>query len=287
MVEEATGGRLILDTKVMMVPHAEITYAVMDRRADIGVEWTPFVGGTFPLWDFGALPFFFRNWPWEYERAINDPRLIRILEESYREVGLIRLNSLISGPVDAVFSHKPIRTVDDFKGVKIRVIGLLPTMTAKLLGASPLVMPLGEVPDAMRLGMVDAVSAGVTFGLGTLGMADVSTYMSYWGIQPVYGGALIVNQQSWDALPADLQQILREVAREYQDQHFLASYMHHTTSMIDVLHTGLIVITPHEAEIERAVALTTPVIDKWLEIAGPHGPEVLAIISEYATGARR
>ncbi|MBA7696288.1 Solute-binding protein [subsurface metagenome] len=284
MVEEATGGRLVLDTKIMLVPHAEVIDAVIDGRADIGTQWIPFNSGTYPLLDFGALPFFWANHPWEYEKAINDPRLISILDEYYWNMGAVRLCAFNSNTIDAIFARKPIDTVDDFEGLKVRVIGQIPTLTCKLMGAAPLVMPLGEVADAVRLGTVDAVSAGITFGLGTLGMADVSTHVSIWPIEPEYGSALIVNQKSWDALPADLQQIVREVSIEWQGQEYLAVYCHDKTMKVDVLATGLTLVTPDKAEIDKAAELTQPAIEEWLEISGPRAQEVMDIILEYATG---
>jgi hypothetical protein len=50
--------------------------------------------------------------------------------------------------------------------------------------------------------------------------------------------------------------------------------------------SGLEVITPDKAEIDKAIAISKPVVDKWLEIAGPLGPEILAIISDYGIGGR-
>jgi len=284
MIEEATGGRLVLDTKIMLVPHEELTDAVVDGRADIGTQWIPFVSGTYPLLDYGALPFFWANHPWEYERSVKDPRLVKILDEYYQDLGLVRLCAFNSNTIDAIFAKKPISTVDDFAGLKVRVIGQIPTLTTKLLGAAPMVLPLGEVADAVRLGTVDAVSAGICFGFATLGMADVATHISIWPIEPEYMCSVIVNQEKWDELPADLQQIVKEVSLEFQGQEYLAAYVHDKTIKVDVLATGLTLVTPDKAELEKAAELIQPAIDEWLEISGPQAQELLDIILEYATG---
>jgi len=44
------------------------------------------------------------------------------------------------------------------------------------------------------------------------------------------------------------------------------------------------IVVPEEAELSRAMAKTAGVADKWLEIVGPYGKDVLRIAAEYATG---
>ena len=95
---------------------------------------------------------------------------------------------------------------------------------------------------------------------------------------------MIVNQASWDALPTDLQQIVRQVAKEFQGQEYLAVYVHDKTMKVDVVATGLTLVTPDKSEVEKAAELTQPAIDEWLEISGPRAQEVMDIILEYATG---
>ena len=46
------------------------------------------------------------------------------------------------------------------------------------------------------------------------------------------------------------------------------------------------IVFPDKTEIERARKLCKPVIQKWLDRAGPHGKEVLSIAAEYASGAK-
>jgi TRAP-type C4-dicarboxylate transport system substrate-binding protein len=284
MVERATDGRLSLDTKVDLFPATETINGVIGGRADIGFQRIPFVSGTFPLWDFGSLPFFFDN-VYEYEKSLNDPRMVKIMEKTYREVGLVKLFESNGHPLDAIFSNKPISTVDQFKGLKIRTSGLLPTFTLKLLGASPLTMPILEISDALQRGTVDAVSTSPGYGLGA-GMTDVTKYVNYWAVQSGYGGAVVVNLKSWNALPDDLKKILRNVGQEMQGQIFFATDCEYRVAVKGVEVAKLKVIVPDKAQIEKARELARPAINEWLKVAGPYGPEVLSIASQYASGAK-
>lgn len=272
------------NTVVNPVPAAESSNAVLDGRFDSGLQWIPMIDGTFPLWNFASLPMFFQDSPVEYERAMNDARLIKILDEDYLSKGLKRLCAVNSATIDVIGSNKPLAKLDDFKGLKIRVIGSLPTMTLKLMGASPLVIPLGEVPDALRLGTVDAISTGITYGLGSFGMADNAAYLNYWLIQSEYPGALIVNLKKWNALPDDLKPIVLKTAMDFQSQQLLSVYVHNLTARADVAGTKMKLITPDKAEVNKAGAATKPVVDEWLKVSGPKAQDILAIIKQYGTG---
>lgn len=285
MIEERTGGRLVIDTKMDLFPMGENIFAVIEGRVDMATQFLSWGGcsGTYPQWDIGALPFFWGNY-WEYERAINDPRMLEIFDRMYADAGVVRLFEPIGGRLDAIWGNKPVPTVDSFKGLKIRSTGLLPTLTLQLLGAAPLAMPGGEIAEALKRGTVDAVFSSVSYGAVT-GMPDVTEYISSpWALQPIFSEAQVINIDSWNALPADLKDILRQVGREMQDQVFLAAYSHDELSRI-MAATMMKVVKPEKAEIDKARELAKPAIDKWLEIAGSYGPEILAVCADYASGA--
>ena len=284
MVEKATGGQLKFETKLGLYSPAENLFAVMDGRADIGVQWTDFVSGTFPLWSYGGLPFFFHNPPFEFERAVNDPRMIRIMDKSFDKAGLINLIFTSSHNLDVVYASKPISTIADFKGLKVRTSGLIPTYAMELLGAAPLTIATSEIAEAMRRGTVDAVHTSHSFGLGT-GLWDVAKFASIWPVQPQYPVVVVVNKKSWNAISPQMQKIVKEVAKEFQGQMFLAIDSNNKAARL-ALERALKVTVPDPAEVEKAKRLTKPAIDKWVKIAGPEAAEVLAICSEYASGAK-
>ena len=284
IVEKATGGRLILKTRVGLFSPKETINGVMVGHADVGFQRLPWVGGTFPLWNFASLPFFFDN-VYEYEAALNDPRMIKLMDKTYADVGLVKLMEVPGTAMDCIFAKKPIKTVDDFKGFKVRAGGMLPTFTLQLLGARPMTIAAMELAQALSRGMVDGVQTSSGFGLG-VGMTDVTSHVSYWAVQSVLGGCLVVNKKSWDALPNDLQKILLNVSREMQGQIVFSSdcFLRSTKRSLSI--AGMKVTVPEKQELERARAMVKPVIDKWLKVAGPHGPEVLAIAEKYASGAK-
>jgi TRAP-type C4-dicarboxylate transport system substrate-binding protein len=117
-------------------------------------------------------------------------------------------------------------------------------------------------------------------------MADVTDHVSLWPVSSSYGGVIMANMDAWNELPADLQGILMDVSLEMQGQNIYATDVDLKRAISGIRASGLTVITPDKAEIDKAISITQPVVDKWLEIAGPLGPELLAIISDHGSGAR-
>jgi TRAP-type C4-dicarboxylate transport system substrate-binding protein len=283
LLEKNSGGRLVLETKMGLFPVNEVVHAVIAGRADIGWERIPWVAGTFPQWDY-ALPFFWDN-IFEYEAFLNDPRLREIERKTYGEKGLVKVADIAVEALDGIWAKKAVATVDDFKGFKIRTSGLITTLAMKLLGASPLTIPTAEIMEALSRGTVDAIQTSRGWALG-FGLADVCTHVSFWRIQSVFGGMLVVNKAKFDALPADLKKIVMETGREMQGQTIYGAKVEELEADVGLKVSRLKVTQPAPAEINKARELVKPTVDKWLEIAGPHGKEALAIAAQYAGGAK-
>ena len=283
LLEKNSGGRIVVDTKMGLFPVNEVVHAVIAGRADIGWERIPWVAGTFPQWDF-ALPFFWDS-IFEYEAFLNDPRMVEIERKSYGDKGLVKIADIPSEALDGIWGKKAVATVDDFKGYKVRTSGLITTLSMKLLGASPLTIPTAEIMEALQRGTVDAIQTSRGWGLG-FGLPDVCTNVSFWRFQSVFGGMLVVNKAKFDALPADLKKIVLDTGREMQGQTMFGAKIEELEAEVGLKVSRMKVTQPVQAEINKAREITRPAIDKWLELAGPQGRQILDIAGQYAGGAK-
>jgi TRAP-type transport system periplasmic protein len=134
-----------------------------------------------------------------------------------------------NGPL-MVASHKPIRTVADFKGQKIRVPGAAPLHVEpfKKLGASPVSIPLGEVLPAMQNKTIDAAisSFNVLTGFKYYDVTKTATYLP--GSFLFVGG--VVNRNFMKSIGFELAAIVREEAQK-------ASVLFSTYGVADVERT--------------------------------------------------
>jgi TRAP-type mannitol/chloroaromatic compound transport system substrate-binding protein len=110
-----------------------------------------------------------------------------------------------------VFLHTntPIKTVDDLKGLKVRAAGDGAAILARL-GVGVIFIPVGEIFEAMRLGVIDGFEASSPALNWWLGLHEVGKYLYLSPVrQPYEFNPFLVNRARWEKLPGDLRQIVK------------------------------------------------------------------------------
>ncbi len=140
------------------------------------------------------------------QRLAADPAVLKLMLGLGADKGLHGVALFTSQP-SSVIAKVPLRHLADFKGKKIRTFASQFQTTAfERLGATPVVLTLGDVLPALQQGAIDgAVSGSVIFS--ALHYIDAAKYITDTG-QPVVFGLAEVSKKWYDALPADLQQIV-------------------------------------------------------------------------------
>jgi len=147
------------------------------------------------------------------QKVLTDPGIKKRLATFGAAKGVEPLFTFANGPL-MLLSHRPIRSLADFKGQKIRVPGSAPLQVEpfKKLGASPLSMPLGEVLPAMQNRAIDGTIAGFVVYVA-FKYYDVAK-----GLTQLPGSFLIasgmVNRKFMQSLGAELEAIVRDEARK-------------------------------------------------------------------------
>jgi C4-dicarboxylate-binding protein DctP len=150
------------------------------------------------------------------QKVLTDPEIKKRLATFGEAKGVEPLFTFVNGPL-MLLSHKPIRSLADFKGQKIRVPGAAPLQVEpfKKLGASPVSMPLGEVLPAMQNRAIDGLIAAFVVYVA-FKYYDVAK-----GLTQLPGSFLVasglVNRKFMRSLGPDLEAIVREEARKAEE----------------------------------------------------------------------
>jgi TRAP-type mannitol/chloroaromatic compound transport system substrate-binding protein len=116
-----------------------------------------------------------------------------------------RYNVYFVGPVwygtESLVSKKPIRKLEDFKGVKIRAPQGLGQDIFQKLGAAPVNLPGSEVYTALERGVIDASDWGTLSMNQELGYHKLAPYPLYPGYLSLQLADFAVNITKWEALP--------------------------------------------------------------------------------------
>ncbi|HAB04275.1 MAG TPA: ABC transporter substrate-binding protein [Alcanivorax sp.] len=218
-VTAMSGGRLTIKVHGAgeLVPAMGVFDAVRDGSAEMGHSASYYWKGKHP-----ATPFFtavpFGLTAQELNSWVNFGGGQELWDELYGEFGIKPLPCGNSGTQMAGWFRKEINSLEDIKGLKIRAPGLAGEVMQRI-GATPVQMPGGEVFTSMQTGALDAADWVGPYNDLTFGLHKVAKYYYYPGWQePGAMLEMMINKEKWDALPEDLQAIVKNAA-EAENQH--------------------------------------------------------------------
>jgi len=209
MIKEASRGAFLLDIfePNEIVPPFSITDAVRDQKIEAGYTWLGYDQGKIPASALvGAVPFGME--PWEYSAWWFEGNGKNLTENLYEKHNIHPIFCGMTGPETAGWFRKPIQSLEDLKGLKIRFAGLGGKVIEQL-GASVTMLPGSEIFQALEKGAIDATEFALPIVDQQLGFDRVAKYNYYPGWhQPFTASHLIVNLTTWDSLDSNDQSLL-------------------------------------------------------------------------------
>jgi len=181
--------------------HYDIVATGLSDMGYFTATWTP---GRFPLSDVLSLAAWVDGK--DIGVDIGNAMYKRILHREFPGVKMIELNGCIQS---FLWTRKPVRTLEDCKGLRIRTPGGHQTNYIKAIGAEPVFMPLGDVYLSMETGTIDGLVTCPPLVLG-FKLYEVARQ----GIIATFGcvtEGVIMNEKSWENTPEDLKPIIEEV----------------------------------------------------------------------------
>jgi TRAP-type mannitol/chloroaromatic compound transport system substrate-binding protein len=202
-VKEVTKGGLDIETLPVatIVPQAEALDAIKAGLLDGAVGTMAYQGGKEPAAAF-----------WDLTAGYDNPLHLIMW---YRQGGGHEVMNKIAAKWDAVFlgpiilglesipSKKPIRSIADFKGVKMRSPDGIPAEIFAKLGAAVSVMPGTEVYTALDTGKIDATDWGTLSVNDEAGYNRIAPYAIYPGMHSMNSMDFVIRRSQWNRLSAD------------------------------------------------------------------------------------
>ena len=211
-VKLMTGGEV--DIKVHgagdFVPGFEVFGAVSSGALPMGFDWIGYWAQTIPVANLvGSMPF--GPSPdvalaWMFEGGG-----MEIIQKAYDPHGVKVIPCHLVVPEAGGWFNKEINSVDDFKGLNMRIAGLGGKALAKL-GANTQLVPAGEIYVSLETGRIDATEfSAPQLDIG-LGFQKVAKYYYFPGWhQPATIYDLMINLDSWKALSPAQQAMVQSV----------------------------------------------------------------------------
>ena len=256
------------------------------RDGVVDIVWTVngYTPGLFPRTEVFELPDVFKNDPKAANLAMYD-MFESDLKEDYQGVEVMFLH--VHAGQGIQMRDKLVRTPADFEGLQLRIPTRTGAWVIEALGASPVAMPVPDLPQALAKGVIDG--ALIPWEIIAPLKIQEQTQYQIEGIEKERLGTtsfqVSMNKARWDGLPEDVQKAFRDASgREWWGQ--VGDVWRGT----DDFGIGLAVesgnehITLTEEETQAFRDALAPVVDRWVEEVTGNGIDGAGLVERARAG---
>jgi TRAP-type C4-dicarboxylate transport system substrate-binding protein len=270
-VKQATGGKLDINvhSNGSLIKHPDILRAVSTGQVSIA----EFLLGQFsnedPVFAADNVPFVAPG----YDAAFKFYQAQKpVLEKKLQGRGM-RLLYAVAWPGQGIYTRDPLKSVSDLKGTKMRTYSPLTARLAELLGASPVVVQVPEVPQMFATGAMQAMVTSSATGTATKAWEFVKNYVKTNAWNPK--NVVVVNERAFNRLPKEEQNAITKAAAAAEPRGWEMSKAREKEGDETLVKNGVSVSEP-TAELKAALAkIGEQMAAEWEKSAGADGQAIL------------
>lgn len=280
-IEKVTEGRVKVDVLPKMVGTPPTQFDVVrDGLADMSWFVIGYTPGRFKLAEMGELPF-------GGDSAAMYPAFQRVYAKHFARhnefKGVEMLGIWAVNPSHVGTRTKPVRTADDFKGIKLRTAGETATRALTLLGGVPILKNSAEAFEMLSTGAIDGsmLIPETVVGSNLLGLLKHYTVIPGGIAATVHGMA--INPDKWSQISAKDQQAIRGISGEKLALAFGRAFEKQNRASFEAMKKAGYTID----EVSPAVASQLkenlkPIENDWVQAAKAKGvTDPAAVLNEY------
>lgn len=273
-IKEKSGGKLLIEPYYagsLGYKSPEYLKVFKDGLVDMAELSPPHVMGSEPLFGACVLPFTYFSYDKYYDFAHKTliPTISGVVEKKWN----VKIIGNLMYAQTGFYSQKPINSEADFNGLKIRAMTGFDTKIYSVLGGMPTVIPWAELYTALQRKVVTSMPNSLN-AAADIKVWEVCSHFSMIGY--VIGtGFLVVNKQSFDKLPADLQAVVTEAGKAYSLHQKEAITNIGNASLYQFLDHGMILTKMPDPVVAKLRKAAEGVWSSWSEKVGPKGDEIL------------
>jgi TRAP-type C4-dicarboxylate transport system substrate-binding protein len=267
-VEKESNGRIKFEgfTSMQMGGSpAQLYDQARDGVVDIVWSLAGYTPGRFPRSEVIELPFFTYDGEgssraaWEYLATYAPDEFKEVKVLAFHTHGLNILHN----------KRRVVSKASDLRGLKMRGPTRVSTQILSAVGATPVGMPLPQIPDALSKGVIDG--AILPWDTVPAGKLDELTnfHTEFAKGMPGFNNSaqfMVMNRARYDGLPPDLKQVIdRNAGLETSGMFGRMIAEHDPVVRKAVLDRGNTVTVMGKAETEEFIKLCAPIVDQWVE----------------------
>jgi TRAP-type C4-dicarboxylate transport system substrate-binding protein len=270
-VKKASGGQVDINvhSNGSLIKHPDILRAVSTGQVAIGEFLLGQFGNEEPVFNADNVPFLAAGFDaaWKLYQA-QKPILTKKLEGR----NLVLLYS-VAWPGQGLYTKNPLKSVDDFKGTKFRTYSAYTARLAELLGASPTVIQVPEVPQAFATGTITAMITSSATGTQTKSWEFVKNYYTTNAMHPK--NVVVVNNRAFQGLTAAQKKAITDAAAAAEKRGWELAKQREQTANKMLADNGMTVQAPDAALMSALGKVGDTITGEWLKAAGADGDAIM------------
>ncbi len=270
-VKKASGGQvdITVHSNGSLIKHPDILRAVSTGQVAMGEFLLGQFGNEEPVFNADNVPFLavgFDN-AWKLYQAQKS-----ILEQKLQGRGMLLLYA-VAWPGQGIYSKNELKSIDDLKGAKMRTYSPMTARLVELLGASPLVIQVPEVPQAFATGTMTAMVTSSATGVSTKAWEFVKNYYTTSAWHPK--NAVVVNNRAFQGLSAANKKAITDAAAAAEKRGWELARARETNANKALADNGMTVHGPTPAMMAALSKMGDTISAEWLKSAGADGEAIL------------
>lgn len=230
-----------------------MAYAYMAYSSDI-----------FPIFEVFSLPFLFKT----YQQAVSTTRqFFTTAPELIAPLDKYNLTPLMytDGASQIIQTKKPVNSLADLKGLKLRTAGGMANTVVESLGAVPVALMVGDAYSSIQSGVVDGTYTAGLFQEMYKWYEVAPNFLVPTSLIQTPLGVFIINQKLWKSMSKEDQDIINKAAVE-QENIVIDRWTKDYLGVMDRMKTkGCTVRILTDAETQEFSKATQPAYDKFLK----------------------
>jgi TRAP-type transport system periplasmic protein len=216
---------------------------------------------------------------------VNSVAYSRIYWKHFHKVGEykgVKLLGVFTHGPGQMFTKKPVKSIADVQGLKIRTGGGIAEQVAKALGASAFVKPAPESYELLSSGVAD----GVFFPLESIISFKLDTVLEQATLFPggMYSSSFgfFMNEDKWNKLPRQDQEAIEKISGEHIARLAGASWDEADRKGMEQLKkSGVKIVNADPDLVAEVRKRSAPIVEDWITKAKAKGVDAARVLAEF------
>jgi TRAP-type C4-dicarboxylate transport system substrate-binding protein len=280
LMAEKSKGRVKIEVypSNQLFSDKDLPKALPSGAADMAQVNMAMWAGLIPPLAVFDIPFFFRDRD-HFNRSLDAGNIKILLDGEFENRGVKILFWMDYGFMTLI-GKRPVKTLEDFKGKRIRGYGEISTEMIQNLGGAPVFLSVGEVYMALQRGTMDGVLTSLGTAYERKFYEVVKNCMLFRNGELNVPPPVLINLKKFRTLPFDLQKILTDAGKEAQSWAFAHCQKGMDEFTAGMKEKGMNIYYLPDKERKRWAEANQNILTRYIERTGKVGKELVEEIGK-------